>query len=157
MAIEIEEVTDLDAVWPELSALFLALHNYHDPWLSRRLRDDWEPRWREYIRPNDDRLILIARDEGRAIGYYNVSIRRDYGIFDELVGFIDDAYIEPEYRSAGLGRRLLRHAEAWCRDRGAPEVRLNVIAGNKLGVRFWTLSGFELQSMTMRKSLERAP
>jgi GNAT superfamily N-acetyltransferase len=157
MTVEIEEVTDLDAVWPELRQLFVALNDYHEPWLSRRLRDDWEPRWRDYIALRDDRLILVARDGDHAVGYFSAMIRRDYGLFDELVGFLEEAYLLPDYRSAGLGRRLLRRVEAWCRARGAPEVRLDVIAGNKLGVRFWTLSGFGLQSMTMRKSLERAP
>jgi GNAT superfamily N-acetyltransferase len=155
VAIDIEAVTDLDAVWPELSALSIELTEYHRPWFNRRLRDDWEQRWRDYVELGDDRLILLARDAGEAVAYFSVMVRRDYGLFDELVGFIDDAYVKPAYRSSGLGRRLLRRTEAWCKERGAPEVRLNVVAGNKLGVRFWTLSGFELQSMNMRKSLER--
>ena len=153
----IEEVGDLDAAWPELRGLFLGLHEYHEPWLSRELRGDWEQRWREYIKLGPDRLILLARDDRDAVAYFNVMIRRDYGIYDELVGFIDDAYVQPAYRGSGLGRRLLRRAEQWCRERGAAEVRLNVIAGNKLGARFWTLSGFQLQSMNMRKSLESRP
>jgi GNAT superfamily N-acetyltransferase len=152
-AFVIEEVTDLDAGWPELTLLFLELHDYHEPFLPRRLRDDWEQRWRDFVKPGEDRLVLLARRSGTAIAYLNAELRRDYGLFDETIGFVDDAYVREEERDKGIGRALLARAEAWFRERGVDELRLNVVAGNKRGVRFWTLSGFQLQSMTMTKRL----
>ena len=151
--IVIDEVRDLDAAWPELSLLFMGLNNYHKPYFPRSLRDDWETRWRDYVALGDDRLILIAREGAEAIAYLSVQVRRDYGIFDELVGFIDDAFVVEDNRGQGVGRAMLRRAEEWLRSRGVNEVRLQTVAANKRAVRFWTLSGFELQSMTMRKAL----
>jgi ribosomal protein S18 acetylase RimI-like enzyme len=150
----IEEVTDLDTAWPDLEALFLELEAYHEPFVNRTLRSDWAPRWREFIAPGDYRLILIARQDGIAQGYAIVRfVPHDYGLFEDAYGYIHDAYVREEARSQGIGRAMLRRAEEWSRSKGADEVRLNVYAANKLGSRFWTLAGFELQSMTMRKPL----
>lgn len=149
----IEEVHDLDAVFPELREMFLEFEDYNRTFMSRQLRGDWEQRWREHIALGDDRLILIARRDGDAAGYLNVEIVRDFGLIEQVFGYISDAFVRAEWRSLGAGREMLGRGEAWCRERGASQVRLDVWAANKLGSRFWTLSGFELQSMTMRKSL----
>ena len=151
----IEEVADLDAAWLELRSLFLGLHDYHEPFFHRRLRDDWEGRWHDYVTAPGERVVFFARDGEDVVGYLNAYVRRDLGLFDELVGFIDDAYVVEDARSQGIGRALLRRVEDWFQSRGVEEVRLNVVAANKRGVRFWTLAGFELQSMTMRKALTK--
>ena len=104
------------------------------------------------LRP--DRLLLLARSEGSAIAYLNAQVRRDFGIFDEVVGFIDDAFVKEGYRSMGIGSELLQICEEWCRARGATELRLNVIEGNRLGYEFWTKSGFTPASHLMSKTLQ---
>jgi ribosomal protein S18 acetylase RimI-like enzyme len=151
----IEEVRELDAAWPELRSLFLELEAYHAPWVSRTLRDDWHERWRDHIAPTDDRLILIARDGDSAVGYLNVWIRRDFGIFKELIGFIEDAYVKEDSRNHGIGSAMLARAEAWCRSRGAVEARLTVAASNELGLGFWTRAGFRADFYQMTKPLTR--
>jgi GNAT superfamily N-acetyltransferase len=154
----IEEVTDLDSAWPEIKALFLQLVEYHEPWFYRPLREDWEPRSRSYLTLGPDRLILIGRDaSGVAVGCINASIRRDYGLFDELVGWIDDAFVREEHRGHGLGNLLLSHAEAWHRANGVCDVRLQALIGNDLGLEFWHRHGFAPLIETMRKTLAVSP
>src|SRR5215217_9141898 len=126
-SITIEEVRDLERVWAELKQLFLELHEYHQPWLARQLRPDWEQRWHDYVTIGDDRLILLAQQDGKAVAYLNASIRRDYGLFTETVGFIDDAYVQAGLRRLGLGSEMLARAEGWFRERGVEDVRLNVV------------------------------
>jgi GNAT superfamily N-acetyltransferase len=155
MDFEIEEVRDIDAAWPELRSLFLGLHDYHEPFLGRRLRDDWEGRWYDYVTAPGERVVFFARNSEDVVGYLNAYVRRDFGLFDELVGFIDDAYVVEDARSRGIGRALLRRVEDWFLSRGIGEVRLNVAAANERGVRFWTQAGFEPQNMTMRKALTK--
>ena len=149
----IEEVSDLDAVWPELRELFLELLAYHEPWQSRRLRGDWEQRWRDYVTLGDDRLILIARVGDNAVAYLNAGVRRDYGIFEELTGFIDDAFVRADVRHRGIGSAMLSRAEDWFRARGATEARLQAVAANDLGVRFWSNAGFIVDNYRMSKPL----
>lgn len=150
----IEEVHDLDAAWPELRALFLAFEAYNADFLSRRLRDDWEQRWRESLAMSADRLVLVARVAGAAAGYLVAHFVRGRGLFEEMFGEVSDLFVLPEFRGRVIGRALLRRAEVWCRERGANEVRLDVYAANKRGVRFWTLSGYRLEGMAMSKRLD---
>jgi len=98
-------------------------------------------------------LILVARVGGEAIGFMNGRVIRDPEVFEEAYGFIDNAYVRPQSRRKGVGRALLRRAEAWYESNGVAEIRLSVYAANNLGVRFWELAGFEPQSITMRKAL----
>jgi ribosomal protein S18 acetylase RimI-like enzyme len=153
----IEEVTDLDAAFPDLRDLFLAFEEYNVSFMpERRLRDDWEERWRKLLALNEDRLVLIARVRGEAVGYIVVGVSRDFGLTRDEFAYIGAAFVRQEFRSRRVGQSLLRRAEAWVKQRGLDEVRLDVWAANKPAVRFWTLSGFGLQSMTMRKSLTGA-
>ena len=149
----IQEIQDLDDVWPDLRSLFLELHSYHEPWTPRTLRTDWEQRWRDYLSSGTERLILLARSDSRAVGYLNAGVRRDSGLFDELVGFIDDAYVQEQWRGLGIGAALLERVEAWMMRLGPDEVRLNVMGGNELGMRFWTGKGFQTLNQTMTKTL----
>ena len=150
----IEEVTDLDAVWPHLTRLFLGLVQYHKPWEQRQLRPDWESRWRDFIALGPDRLILMAWSGDRAAGYVNARFQDDYGLFEEAYGFIDDAFVEADFRGRGLGRALLARAEAWCLRRGATELRLSAASENDLGVGFWKRSGFRVWHYSMSKELD---
>jgi GNAT superfamily N-acetyltransferase len=153
----VEEVTDLDAVWDELTGLFLALNEYHSPWISRKLRGDWEARWRDYIKPGPERLILLARQDGEAIAYLTTIVRHGFGLFDEVTALIDDAYVKEAYRRDGVGSLMLQRSEAWSRERGATELRLNVNPSNEIGLGFWRKAGFDYLSHVMRKPLEASP
>ncbi|HLF72408.1 MAG TPA: GNAT family N-acetyltransferase [Dehalococcoidia bacterium] len=152
----IEEVSDLEAAWPDLEPLLLEQHEYHLPFVGHDLLPDWAARARAYYAAQKPALILFAKNKGRAIGFMNGRIVRDPEVFKEVYGFIDNAYVRPEWRGSGAGRAMLRQAEAWFSRHDLDEVRLTTHAANKLGVRFWTLSGYGLQSMTMRKSLTGA-
>lgn len=150
----IERVHDLDAAWPELEELFLAFADYNAGFLSRRLRPDWRQRWREQAGAKEDRLILLARYAGgEAAGYLRADIERDEGLFDEVYGRISDLFVRATRRDEGIGRALLKVAESWLRSRGVTDVRLDVHAANKPAVRFWTLSGYSLDGMSMKKEL----
>ena len=90
MEFEIDEVADLDRAWPELAPLFSELHEYHKPLTGVVLLDDWEARQREHVAfGTDEALVLIARSEGRAIGFTNARIARNPSIFEERFGAID--------------------------------------------------------------------
>jgi GNAT superfamily N-acetyltransferase len=78
---------------------------------------------------------------------------RSSQFFDEAFAYLQEAFVRAEARSQGVGQALLARAEAWCESRGAVDLRLDVWAANTLGTRFWTLAGFAVESMTMKKSL----
>jgi GNAT superfamily N-acetyltransferase len=153
MTIEITRVTDLDAVWPELTTLLEELHEHHQPFWPRDFMPDWQVRWRHYLEAGDDRCILLARDGRAPVGYVNGAIRRNPSLFVETYGYIDDAYVRPAARRQGAGAGMLQQFEDWCRSRGVDEVRLGVVAANEVGVNFWVKSGFAPLTYTMSKRL----
>ena len=155
-AFEIEEVRDIDAVWADLCGLFLGLYHHHEAY-SPRLVQDWERRWRSYLGNGQERLVLIGRVGGEAVAFMNSRIQRNSGVYNEQFGFVEDAYVEPEYRGGGLAQAMLERTEAWCRSKRIDLLRLNVHAKNDLGVRFWQKSGFEPMMHIVTKTLSGAP
>jgi GNAT superfamily N-acetyltransferase len=153
----VEVVSDLEAVWPELTALFLEFEAYHRAFQPRDLVPDWNERLRQRLHLHDDRLVLLGRADGEAVGCLVGVIRRDDGLAFDTYGYLTYAFVREPSRSLGAGRKLLQEAEAWCLQRGATRIELDVFAENELGVGFWTRSGFRPVSLTMSKSLERVP
>lgn len=152
----IEEVHDIDAAWPELVPLFRGQIDFHLPYKTRTLRPDWEQRWREHLKQDANRLLLVAREGGRAVGLVNAYFTDDYGLFTEAFGFIDDAFVLQEARGQGIGTALLEQAESWCRARGATEVRLQAMVRNELATGFWTRRGFVPEFQRLVKPLVEA-
>ena len=153
-AVLIEEVADLDAAWPKLRALFKEFESYNQAFEPRELVADWEGRLKLRFRLHKDRLILIARDSDDFAGCLITVVRRDEGLAADVFAYLSYAFIRPQYRAQGIGTRLLKQAEDWCRDRGARRIELDVFIENALGVRFWSHAGFRPHSTTMRKQLE---
>jgi ribosomal protein S18 acetylase RimI-like enzyme len=69
--------------------------------------------------------IWIAEENHTALGYVILTLgfSMEYGGTD---AFVDDLYIRPAYRKAGLGSRLLETLMTECRRRGVRAVHLEV-------------------------------
>jgi ribosomal-protein-alanine acetyltransferase len=88
-------------------------------------------------RPPRGRL-WVAETRARAIvGYVGVELSALGGEADVVNLAVDRAH-----RRAGLGRRLLAEATAYCRGRGIPLVWLRVRAGNRGARAFYRDCGF---------------
>jgi GNAT superfamily N-acetyltransferase len=152
---EIQEITDMDAAWPELEPLILGLFDYHRPWDQRVLRPDWAAGMREYMATRCS--TLLARGEsGAPLGFLSGTVGPEVGIFEGVVGHIDNAFVVEEARGRGIGSGLLYRFETWCREHGAVELRLEVAHGNDLGLRFWQEKGYTTSMRAMRKPLEHS-
>jgi GNAT superfamily N-acetyltransferase len=154
-AFELERVTDLDAVWRDVTTLFLEFDAYHQAFQPRQLLPDWEDRLKDRLRLHDDRVILLARYKAEAIGCIVGVIRRNDGLGIDTYGYLSHAFVRERYRRAAVGRALVEAAEAWCRDRGATRIELDVVLKNALGYEFWTHSRYKWVTVTMMKPLER--
>jgi GNAT superfamily N-acetyltransferase len=156
MDFEIEEVLDIEGLWPELEPLMLGIIEYHKPWDSRELRPDWAARMRKHLVVSSETVTLLARADGRAVGFLNGNVRLDYGIYDDAIAYIANAFVEDEARGSGIGSALVARFEEWSQHRGASDLMLNVAAGNQLGIEFWNKSGFTIWGHSMVKTLEGA-
>jgi GNAT superfamily N-acetyltransferase len=85
--------------------------------------------------------VLLARTTGCAIGYAALCV----GFSLEFRGrdaFVDELYVIPERRGAGLGRALLRAVEAEARRSGVRRLHLEVERGNDAARRLYLREGF---------------
>jgi ribosomal protein S18 acetylase RimI-like enzyme len=130
---------DLDS----LVDLYLELKEHHARLAPRNPRyrverSGWE---RVVRRALDDpgMTILVAEAEGRVVGFVKLSIViKPWG----LAGEIDTMVVAEAHRGRGWGARLLAAAEEHAVNAGARGLRLDVLAGNEAGRRFYERAGF---------------
>lgn len=90
--------------------------------------------------PHWGRVLLLV-DESSPIGYLAICI----GYSLELGGndaFIDEVYVQPEYRGRGLGGRLLQQAVALAPELGIRALHLEVDRGNEPAQRLYAALEF---------------
>ena len=81
--------------------------------------------------------VLLGRDEaGRIVGAVMVG-------HDGHRGGLYNVAAHPRVGGWGVGRRMVRAAEAWLRARGVPKVQLMVRPTNAQAVAFYERLGFE--------------
>lgn len=66
---------------------------------------------------------LLAVVSGKVIGFVDVRLRDvAEGATTSPVGYLEGWYVIPRYRRQGIGRTLVKAAEAWAKRRGATEM-----------------------------------
>jgi ribosomal protein S18 acetylase RimI-like enzyme len=81
--------------------------------------------------------VLLASDAGRIVGYVNP-------VIDGKEAWIGGIGVIPQYRSSGIGTKLMRSAEELCRSRGVQSIALEVIEGNDKAQRLYERLGFSI-------------
>lgn len=69
--------------------------------------------------------------------------------YDGHRGWVYYVAAQPEYRSRGLGGQLMRHAETWLEELGAPKVMLMIREENEGVRRFYEGLGYEVERRTV--------
>jgi GNAT superfamily N-acetyltransferase len=144
-------------VLDELEPLWLTLKNHHGactPGLS--VHDDatsWRMRRAEYADwlREDGAFLLVARDDGRAIGF---ALVRPHGpsptwIEPRVYAIVQDLAVAAGAQGGGIGRRLIErvHDESGC-----DMVELAVLSANDSATRFYERLGFAPWAVTLRRA-----
>ncbi|MDX1553323.1 MAG: GNAT family N-acetyltransferase [Marinobacter sp.] len=94
--------------------------------------------------------IMVAEVPGEGlVGMGYIYISRNQGIWEQTShveyrsAFIDDVWVEPEFRKLGIFPDLLRSLVAFAESRGAYELVLEYSASNKEAKAAWTRLGFK--------------
>ena len=70
--------------------------------------------------------------------------------------FLDEIVVGPDLRGLGLGRRLLRAAEAYCRRQGVESLHLEVERRHRVAIALYRKAGFaSTRRMLMTRRLRR--
>jgi ribosomal protein S18 acetylase RimI-like enzyme len=106
----------------------------------------------------DEGVILIAEEDGRALGYAVVLTHSvEDGTGDEIAhdyAYVVDLVVMKEARRRGIGRMLLDDCERRARAAGRDDLRITVLAGNEGAHALYFAFGFDDLLIDMRKILK---
>ena len=63
-------------------------------------------------------------------------------------------FVEKEFRSQGLGKKLVDSFIAWCRENKIKRIRVVASAGNASGINFYHREGFFDWEMILERGVE---
>jgi ribosomal protein S18 acetylase RimI-like enzyme len=148
---------------PALRALYAEFHEFHVTGVPEYVRSpksgeidppDFEHRVEEIVL-DDDSTILVADENHEIVGMAEAYARDITGPLRHAkrYGFLQSLAIRELQRRRGVGSELLRAAEAWARDRGATEMRLETweFAEGPLG--FYERAGYRTLKRTLVRPL----
>lgn len=95
--------------------------------------DDHKSEMMDILDHPESQLVLFADlGSGRLVGFLEASIRPFVEDCEtDHVGYLEGWYVEPAFRKMGIGRELVRQAEAWARDKGCTEMASDAEIGNE--------------------------
>jgi len=104
---------------------------------------------------NTNSRLIVAKSKREILGYClafllqrpPVFARREYVMITDLV-------ITQEYRRMGLGSRLIREQERWCREKGIGWIEAQVSSLNQEATSFWRKIGFMPHVQLMGKEVD---
>lgn len=101
---------------------------------------DW--RWRKERQIDEDcevnpAGVFVAEEEGRILGYISTRLDPAAG-----KGRIPNLAVDQTAQGRGIGRKLIDHAVAWCRDQGMSYVMIETMANNVVGQHLYPSCGF---------------
>jgi ribosomal protein S18 acetylase RimI-like enzyme len=149
----IDDLRAICVVGQEINAI------HHDAWpdifapSSDPGRD--ESLWAEMIgQPNATSFVAQSDDE--VVGFVNVLfVERDRNPLLQPFSFarVGSIGVAEAHRGRGIGRELMRQAEAWASARGARHLSLHVWAFNERAVDLYRELGYAVRSHSMGKRL----
>lgn len=95
--------------------------------------DDHKSEMMDILEHPDSQLVLFAdMGSGLLVGFLEASIRPFVEDCEtDHVGYLEGWYVEPAFRKTGIGRELVRQAEAWAREKGCTEMASDAEIGNE--------------------------
>lgn len=97
---------------------------------------------------SENATVLVARAEGHIVGAAMTG-------HDGHRGALYYLGVDPDCRRGGIGKALVRAAEAWCRSRGAPKVNLLVRSENQAVLAFYAALGYlPTNSISLYRTLD---
>ncbi len=132
----------------EVSHLILELYEKWDKIDPiERIKRSWfsskdQERYIHEILDDKSKLFLVAVSKKKIIGYL-LCEAEERKPFLKKVGYIDEAYVEPDYRGKGVASRLLKKAFDWFDERGLTWITLETHSLDEQAISFWENKGFQ--------------
>jgi aminoglycoside 6'-N-acetyltransferase I len=94
--------------------------------------------------PEPEAVLIARKPDGEPVGFAELSIRPFAdGCRTSPVAYLEGWYVAPAARRRGVGRLLVRAAEAWARGRRCAELASDTGIGNRVSAVAHRAIGFE--------------
>lgn len=117
---------------------------------GRALAVDDAERLFERIQRYPDYRLHLAETDGRLAGTFALLIMDNLGECGTPSGIIEDVVVEPEYQRRGVGRAMMQHALAICRQKGCYKLMLSSNLARSGAHAFYESLGFEKHGFSFR-------
>lgn len=78
--------------------------------------------WRDLLDPLHPETCFVANERGNLVGFAH--IQRQYDTFRaDTSWFLDDLFVDPDYRGQSIGRQLIEHAKSYALRNGGGDMR----------------------------------
>ncbi|MBW2963196.1 GNAT family N-acetyltransferase [Candidatus Woesearchaeota archaeon] len=93
---------------------------------------------------NPKKIILVAEEKNRTMGYITGSIKVQNPIFKiKKIGFINDVYIIKKFRKQGLGKKLMKELIKYFKRQKIKVCQLSVLSNNLPALKLYQSLGFK--------------
>ena len=149
------KIEDLEQIQKLNQLLFIKEQKEYDQFYNI----DWplSMEGEEYFRKElteENRKIFVAEIDGKIIGFLSAlsKINNEY-INNLKIASIDSLMVLEEYRSQGIGAKLLAAFEEWAKLIGAKRLLVLASSPNERGIDFYKKQGFDIFEVGLKKEL----
>jgi len=148
---QIEDLKRVSELWHDL------YEHEQSHGMILRISDNAVEIWREQMlsrlsqRTN---VLLVAESDGDIVGFLSGQMKILGDLFiGGLSAIIQDLYVAPQNRGAGLGRMLTESAVSIFSDFGIDSIEVQVAHRNEVSLAFWTALGWHPEIIQVRRML----
>jgi len=89
-------------------------------------------------------ICYLIKEQEDYIAFIHLTIRADYveGAADSPVAYVEAVYVKENYRSLGIGKRLIQLGEDWGKQKGCKQLASDTTLNNVASIEFHRKNGF---------------
>jgi GNAT superfamily N-acetyltransferase len=100
-----------------------------------------------------DYRVYVAERDGRIVGTFALLVMDNLGHLGTCSGVVEDVAVEPALQGQGVGKAMMAHAIALCRERGCYKVVISSNFKRPKAHAFYESLGFERHGYSFRRTL----
>ncbi len=111
-------------------------------------------RWLKRLTTEERNVFLVAEDQERLVGFLVATVEGEIPIYRlQEFAFIQDLWIEQEYRQKGIARQMVMLTIERCHHMGIQQIRLDTAAVNEAARQLFASCGFRISTIEMLQEL----
>src|SRR5213593_79041 len=117
--------------------------------------DEVAKRFREAMQA-DDRVLVVAEDDGEVVGMAYAEIHVPSRFSDERALEVSGVVVRSGHRGRGVGRALVQESARFAHERGVNWIELKSFWPNRTSMAFWEALGFHPRVVQLVASTDEA-